>query len=293
VIPATANVLLFGATSITGYALASRCADRLIPVANPRNGRGVNHSWRRVAVEDRAAVAKLLDVIRPQVVIYAHAVCDVAKCEADPEWARNINVRSVANLIGLLPEETRLVYVSSDHVFGGDGSYGEESPPSPISVYGRTRVDAERLVLSRPCSLVVRSGLAVGPSVDGRSGHLNWLGYRQRKGLPITIIDDEARSAVWSDDLADRIMDLALTHVCGVRHVPATKIVSRPRLARHLMEIQNLPPEFHLRSRRDLPTPHLGRVEIHSIHRDRYAAPLPSPVEPQPLTPNPFLDSRR
>jgi len=284
VIPDTRTALLFGATSITGYALASRFAERLIPVANPR--RVGNPSWLRVQVEDRAAVARLLERSRPRVVIYAHAVCDVAKCEADPEWARDINVRSVANLIDLLPEETRLVYVSSDHVFGNDGSYDEDSPPSPISVYGRTRVDAERLALSRSGSLIVRPGLAVGPSVDGRSGHLDWLRYRHRKGLPITIIEDEARSAVWSDDLAHRIMDLALLDFSGVRHVPALRIVSRPHLASHLMRIQNLSPEFRLRRRSDLPTPHLGRVEIRSIHRDPYAAPLRSPVAAQPRIPD-------
>jgi dTDP-4-dehydrorhamnose reductase len=287
VIPATAKALLFGATSITGHALASRFADRLIPVANRRNGRGVQRSGLRVNVDDGNAVAKLLDQTRPWLVVYAHAVCDVSKCEADPAWAREINVRSVANLIGLLTDEVRLVYVSSDHVFGEDGSYTEDCEPRPISVYGRLRVEAERLVLARPGSLVVRPGLAVGPSADGRSGHLDWLRYRQRKGLPITIIDDESRSAVWSNDLAQRVMELALTNLSGVRHIPATKMVSRPRLARHLMQIQNLPPEFSIRRRRDQPAPHLGRVEIRSIHRDAYAFPLPSPVEPQPLVPNP------
>jgi dTDP-4-dehydrorhamnose reductase len=287
VIPATVKALLFGATSITGHALALRFADRLIPVANSRNGRVVQRSWLRVNVDDRAAVARLLDQTRPRLIIYAHAVCDVAKCEADPAWARDINVRSVANLIGLLPDSARLVYVSSDHVFGEDGSYAEDSEPRPISVYGRLRVEAERLVLARPGSLVVRPGLAVGPSADGRSGHLDWLRYRQRNDLPITIIDDESRSAVWSDDLAQRIMELSLTNLSGVRHVPATKMVSRPRLASHLMRIQNLPPVFRIRRRRDQPAPHLGRVEIRSIHRDAYAAPLPSPLEPQPLIPNP------
>jgi dTDP-4-dehydrorhamnose reductase len=214
-------------------------------------------------------------------------VCDVAKCEADPEWAYDINVRSVENLLRLLSPATRLVYVSSDHVFGGDGLYDEACEPTPISVYGRTRVASERLVWSRPGSLIVRPGLAVGPSADGRSGHFDWLRYRHCNGLPITIIEDEARSAVWSRDLADRIMALALSGLSGVRHVPAAKVVSRPELAKHLMQMQQLPPQFSLRRRVDQPVPHLGRVEIRTIHRDQYATSLTSVVDHQPPTPDP------
>lgn len=77
-----------------------------------------------------------------------------------------------------LPENIRLVYVSSDHVFGGDDAYDEASRPCPISLYGRTRVDAEALVLGRPLSLVIRPGLAIGPSPNGRTGQLDWLHYR-------------------------------------------------------------------------------------------------------------------
>jgi dTDP-4-dehydrorhamnose reductase len=227
----------------------------------------------------------LLRATCPRLVVYAHAVCDVAKCEAEPGWAYDLNVRSVENLLRLLSPATRLVYVSSDHVFGGDGRYDEACEPTPISVYGRTRVAAERLVSSRPGSLIVCPGLAIGPSADGRSGHFDWLRYRHCNGLPITIIEDEARSAVWSHDLADRIMDLAFSELSGVRHVPAAKVVSRPELARHLMQMQQLPPKFDVRRRVDQAAPHLGRVEVRSIHRDQFAAPLTSAAGYQPLDP--------
>ena len=58
--------------------------------------------------------------MQPDVLIYAHAVCDVPKCEAAPEWARALNVGHVERVLSALPVKTRLVYLSSDHVFGGD-----------------------------------------------------------------------------------------------------------------------------------------------------------------------------
>src|SRR5262249_51257680 len=154
-----------------------------------------------------------------------------------PEWARKINVGHVRTVLSALPAHTRLVYLSSDHVFGGDGIYDEESATCPISAYGRTRVDAERLVLGRPGSLVVRVGLPIGPSLNGRTGHLDWLRYRSERNFPMTIVSDEHRSAVLADHLACRVLQLAESSVVGIRHVTATRAVSRIELANHLLSL--------------------------------------------------------
>jgi dTDP-4-dehydrorhamnose reductase len=161
--------LLFGATSIIGFTVARLFPERVTPVANPFNGSGAAAAWRQVCVEDAAWVRTECAQPAPPLVIYCHAVCDVAKCEADPGWAQAINVGGVRTLLELLPAATRFVYVSSDHVFGGDGTYTEDATPSPISVYGRTRVAAERCVLARPGSLVIRAGLPIGASLNRRS----------------------------------------------------------------------------------------------------------------------------
>jgi dTDP-4-dehydrorhamnose reductase len=271
--------LLFGATSIIGFTIARLFRDDVTPVANPFNGARPTAAWHRVCVEDALVLQEVLRQRPLPLVIYCHAVCDVAKCEADATWARAINVGSVESLLGLLPADTRLVYVSSDHVFGGDGVYTEDCVPSPISVYGRTRVEAEERVRSRRGSLVIRAGLPIGPSVNGRTGHLDWLRYRHRRGLPMTIVRDEFRSAVWAKDLAQRVMALAYSRVCGVRHVPAQRAVGRPELARYLMSLQGLAPTFALAGRAQQVAPHLGHVELQSCYADEYSAALPSVVE--------------
>lgn len=271
--------LLFGATSIIGFTIARLFRAEVTPVANPFNGSRAAATWRRVRVEDPRVLEEALAQRPLPLVIYCHAVCDVAKCEADATWARAINVGSVETLLDLLPVDTRLVYVSSDHVFGGDGVYTEDCVPSPISAYGRTRVEAEEHVRSRRGSLVIRAGLPIGPSVNGRTGHLDWLRYRYRRGLPMTIVRDEFRSAVWAEDLAQRVMALARSSVSGVRHVPAQRAVGRPELAHYLMTLQGLAPTFALAGRAQQAVPHLGHVELQSRYADEYSAALPSVVE--------------
>jgi dTDP-4-dehydrorhamnose reductase len=267
-------ILALGATSLVGVALERRGDVHVVHCLSP-----ADKDRKGVRVEDAADVAALLTALQPQAVLYCHAVCDVGRCEEDPAWAEEVNVGGVRNVLAAVTPRTRIVYVSSDHIFGGDGEYRESSVPRPISAYGRTRVAAEQLILQHQDSLVVRPGLAVGPSLNGRTGHMDWLRHRSRRGLPITIVADEARSAVWADQLAERLVAWTNSDARGIRHVPASRLVSRPQLARHLLELQQLPPEFDLTTRAQRPFPHLGRVELRSEFSGPLSAPLPSVVD--------------
>jgi len=196
-----------------------------------------------------------------------------------------MNVESVSNLLAILPPETRLVYCSSDHIFGNDGIYTEHSKPDPISVYARSKLAAEKIIREkRTDSLIIRFGLPIGPSIDNRSGHLDWLKYRSDKGLPISIIKGESRSAVWADELATRILALARSSITGVRHIPASQIVSRIVLARYLIKKLHISPEYHIVDRDDINYPHLGSIELQSEFSDVYSKPLSAVVDKESPT---------
>jgi len=274
------RALLLGATSVVGFTLAQQFPDLVAPLANPHNRAADGQSWHRARLDVRSDWQPLLEAAPPRLVIYAHAVCDVGRCQEYPEWAHRMNVDSLAALLADLPQTTRFIYLSSDHVFGGDGVYRESSPPAPISRYGETRVAAERLVLARPDALVVRFGLPIGPSLSGRNGFYDWLRYRQHRSLPITVIGDESRSAAWAGDIAARIVLLAQSNLTGIRHIPAQRAVARPELATFLMKQQGLPATFTVRQRAEQPHPHLGNVEIGSDYTDAHATPLASVVRP-------------
>ena len=272
-------ILLFGATSILGFKLGKSFPNSLMPFTSPGNRAATVQSWPTLNLGDSEWVKSIFDHLQPPVLLYCHAICDVPKCEAEPEWAYEINVQHLQRVLTALSNQTRMVYVSSDHVFGGDGTYDEYSPPCPISVYGRTRVEAEQLVLERPQSLVVRTGLTIGSSPNGRTGHLDWLRYRTQHQLPITIVEDEYRSVVWAEDVAARVMELAKSQEVGIRHIIATRSVSRIELAQYLLKQLRLETRFHCESRHQRPAPHLGHVELSSIYRDELSIPLPNVVD--------------
>jgi len=278
------SALLFGATSIVGFQLARSFPDIIMPFVPPGGGSPSVAKWHKLQLENPVWIKAMFEQHQPRVLLYCHAVCDVTKCQSNPVWAHEINVGHVQRVIDVMPSKTRLVYVSSDHVFGQDGLYTESSRPCPISVYGRARVKAERLVLKRDNALVIRTGLAIGASADGRSGHLDWLRYRTKRQLPVTIIEDEWRCVVWVKDLAMRIMKLAQSTQRGIRHIHTTHAVCRVALANSLMRrFLGNNPDFTIESRHQQAVPHLGRIALDSQYHDELSQALPSVVEDCPL----------
>ena len=270
------KTLLFGPTGIVGYAIA-RHAPEMTPILSTPNKKGIAHGWAVVDPESDTDVRRVCerDI---DAVIYTHAVCDVSMCENRQEWAREKNVLNLSRVLKQIASGTRFVYLSSDHVFGHDGSYDEQSEPCPISHYGRTRVEAEDRVLQADNAVVIRVPLAIGPSVDGRTGHLDWMRYRFTKGLPITIVEDEARSAVAVDDVVDRVLAYFTSNHIGLRHI-AAGCVSRPDLANGIIGHLGLPVRYDLRPRSEQPAPHLGRVALSTVYDDALAAHLPSVLD--------------
>ncbi len=254
-----------------------------IPVTGFCNGKtralapGATH---RIDLDDEPAVARLFEVETPRLIIHCAGVCDVADCERSPEFAHAVNVEATRILCTYAPPDARIVYCSSDHVFGGGaGPYYEDSRPAPISVYGRTRVAAEALVQARPGSLVIRSGLWIGPSSNGRIGHLDWLRSRHARGLPMTIVSDEVRSAVWAADAAARVWELARSSLTGTRHITATRPIDRPALATFVNAHFAIGAVFDTALGATRNAPHLGNTELATRFTDPLATPLASPVD--------------
>ncbi len=181
-------------------------------------------------LEDRAELAELFRTYRFGAVLNATGNCALKSCELDPAMARQTNVGSAASIArNVRAHGCRLVHLSSDLVFSGKGAGGhvETDPVDPVTVYGQTMVEGERLVAAQAlAAATLRISLPMGPSFNRHAGAIDWIQSRFRHGRPATLYFDEVRSCTYTDDL-DRVFErflagdeAGLYHLGGPR--PAT-----------------------------------------------------------------------
>src|SRR5439155_2744036 len=95
---------------------------------------------------------------------------------------------------------------------GERAPYGEEDDPAPLSVYGRTKADAEAAVRAAG-GLVVRVSLLYGPSLSGRPSFFDDQAAALRSGRPLTLFEDEWRTPLALPAAARALVELARSGV--------------------------------------------------------------------------------
>ena len=106
-------------------------------------------------------VREAVEGVRPDIVVHLAAETRVDYCEEHPEETFSINARGTTHLaLACRKVGARIVMMSSDYVFDGSQRtpYREYQPTTPLNVYGKSKEEAERAILTIvPSSLVVGS----------------------------------------------------------------------------------------------------------------------------------------
>lgn len=106
-------------------------------------------------------------VAKHDVVIPLAALVGAPLCKADPLAAKSINQDAVQMLCRLMSPSQRLLMPVTNSGYGigeKDKFCTEDSPLRPISLYGVTKVEAEKAVLQHPNSLTFRLATVFGMS---------------------------------------------------------------------------------------------------------------------------------
>ncbi len=112
----------------------------------------------------------------PDVIINAAAYTDINKCESEQAVAMKINASAVKNLHKAAKElGCRFVHYSTEHVFDGgkEGAYKETDKPSPINMYGATKLAGESQLTEN--DLLIRSSWVHHHSGDNFIKTILWM----------------------------------------------------------------------------------------------------------------------
>lgn len=183
-------------------------------------------------------VKKVLNEVKPDVVINCAAVTNVDGCEANQDLAFKINSLGPRNL-AMVAEElgAKIVQVSTDYVFSGVGEapLKECDLVAPVSVYGKTKLLGEEFVRDFSTKYyIVRTAW-----LYGYVGH-NFVYTMMKLGKDrdtLNVVNDQLGNPTHANDLAYHILKLIQTEEYGVYHCTGKGECSWYNFASEIMKL--------------------------------------------------------
>ena len=181
---------------------------------------------------DRINLKELIGLHEPDILINLAALTNVDLCEKNPVLAREINCNGVANICDIF--KGKIIQISTDYVFDGkNGPYNEEDKPSPLSVYGSTKLAAEKIIMSHNSeNIIIRGNILYDYCIYSKASFLNWVVQSLNAKTSIEVVDDQINNPTWTQSMA-KIIGLCIDKkVSGVYHWGDAEFVSRYKFAK-------------------------------------------------------------
>lgn len=160
----------------------------------------------RLDITDVEAVRDFVAQNGVDVIVNCAAYTDVNKAESDVEKCALINAEAPGILASVMMEKDGLLlHVSTDYVFDGkaDTPYNEDAHPAPESVYGVTKLQGEKAIISSGCRyVIIRTSWLY--SEYGRNFVKTMLDLTASKP-ELKVVSDQVGTPTYALDLADLV----------------------------------------------------------------------------------------
>jgi dTDP-4-dehydrorhamnose reductase len=189
------------------------------------------YSYQSLDISNREAVLSICKVFKPTAIVNTAAITLVDLCETEQELCQLVNVTAVGYLLeAARAEQAHLLQVSTDFVFNGQaGPYRETDTPDPLSVYSRSKFDAECLLAASEYTnwSIARTMIIYGVGENmSRSNIVLWARKALRDSQDMNVVGDQFRSPTLAEDLAEGCWLILKHNAKGVYHLSGPETMS-------------------------------------------------------------------
>ena len=225
-------MLVTGATGLLGInlsLLATELGHHVTGLAHSRRLQTTTFDLRQVDLVDRDSAMRVIENAKPEAIIHCAAIADINLAEKNPELTRKLNIE----VPGILAEATSnweipLIHISSDAVFDGKkGGYIETDSPNPLSLYAKSKLDAEAMVQDKNPEALVARVVFFGWSLSGKRSLSEFFFNHFQSGQIVQGYSDTFFSPLYVEDLAEILLEMLKLGLSGVYHVTSPKYMSK------------------------------------------------------------------
>lgn len=232
------KILVTGAAGMLGSALCPALTERRHRVfatdLNPEEG------IERLDVRGFKQLEEVVGRVKPDMVMHLAAETDVDRCELEPDHAFLTNTMGTQN-VSLVCQKRGvvMVYISTIGVFYGDKPepYTEFDAPNPINVYGRSKLEGEKVVQSLLNRYyIVRAGWMVGGGPKRDKKFVGKIIRKVKESTVLKAVNDKIGSPTYTVDFSKCLADLIETGYYGLYHCTNKGFGSRFDVAEKIVD---------------------------------------------------------
>ena len=233
------KILVIGGTSLLGYKLLSNTSDFELYASYNKNLINLkNVETLKIDITNKKNCEKILN-LKPDIIINTAAITNVDYCEKFERNAFDVNVTGTKNIAKIAEKlGSKLIHISTDAVFSGSKKfYVEEDKPNPISVYGKTKLESEKIISKVNDSIILRPSVLFGwipfeyiKTKDESRKTMNfglWVIDQLYKNNKMSIVNDQINTPTLADNLAENIMEIIKKDLTGIFHLSGLSCISR------------------------------------------------------------------
>lgn len=173
--------------------------------------------------------------------LHLAAYTNVDAAETEKEKVYRINVEGTKNLFEeALAKKIKFIYISTDFVFDGKKPpFFEDSKPNPISYYGLTKYEGEKIIGNQ--GMIVRIAYPYRSYFDKKKDFVRGLINLLKNNQTLTMVKDALMTPTFIDDIAYGLEYLIKNYSPGIFHLVGSQSLSPWKAGLLIAKLFNFP----------------------------------------------------
>ncbi len=190
-------------------------------------------SFKINLLNDNNKIETIIKNYNPDIVLHTVAHSNLDLCETDHYITDKLHIdltQKIANVCVSI--NSKLIFLSTDAVFEGqlNKRYSEEDITNPINYYGKTKLQAEKIVLDASLNnTVLRTSVIYG--WHKKSRFTNWILDYLKDGKQVDPFSDQINTPTLVDDLIKVILKIMDNNISGLYHAAGKTCLNRYEFA--------------------------------------------------------------
>jgi dTDP-4-dehydrorhamnose reductase len=225
------KIIITGSNGMLGSSLCQLYHNKHEVHAIHRDKRCYTNSFENYSLDllDFNQLQALFNQINPDIVIHCAGLTSVDRCEIEPEVAYETNVDVSENIAMACKNKAKLIYISSDQVYGETEFHSETNELLlPLNRYGKTKLLGEQKIQDLSTDyLILRTNIFWWNVKPERISSAEWIYKTIKNHEEISLFSDYTFSPISTLCLGDIILQLLEVNSSGVINVGSSTPCSK------------------------------------------------------------------